>query len=406
MLPSFSPRVAQVMEKMIGRLDLTSGFLLLIALQLIPIELVAAADEVHASSATSPVLNPTSLGSTHEAEAQFLWTEGLELFEGADYQEATRVLKRLVDRYPAHPKNLQALALLGQSYLYSGHGEMAIPPLRTVIEASPPKNEAALSARIHLAQAYLAVKKAEQAILTLFEVFEITKGRAPSDATILRAALVKARAELSLEKGGQARATLESVLKQLPELETSLPTTPQIKTEAAEVELEWRLAQCQSLKIRGRQTEAQTIDSIEKQGICLQEALLIWNQIQVVARKSDLERATQEIIRSYRSFFQGCLRIPPPAKPLTKVQLRKYEAELRIRTRQLCTDHFRYSLELASRFSKPDQQESAKGGHPSPAPTGVRGLPAKQSKSGVGSRVDALKKSLQLEYHRHLEKPL
>lgn len=405
MLLSFCRRPLEGPKLITRHLRFSPGFLLLIGLPLLLLEPVAKADAA-APSTSSPALNPTSLGSTHEAEAQFLWTEGLELFESADYQEATRVLKRLVDRYPAHPKNLQALALLGQSYLYAGHVEKAIAPLRTVVEASPPKNEAALSARIHLAQAYLAAKKPEQAMLTLFEVLELTKGRAASDATILRAALVKARAELSLQKAEQARATLDSVLKQIPELETSLPTTPPIKTEAAEVELDWRLAQCQSLKGRGRQTEAQIINSIEKQGTCLQEGLLIWNQIQIAARKADFERATQKITRTYREFFQDCLRIPPPAQPLSGIQLRKYQAELRIRTRQLCTEHFRSSLELASRFSETDQQESVKGGRPSPIPSGAGGQPPKQSKSGAGTRVDALKKSLQLEYQRHLEKPL
>ena len=114
-------------------------------------------------------LPDTRAGSTSTAEASLLWEQGQKAFQSESYQEAVNQLKRLIDRYPGVKGFTEAHYLLGSSFIELKRPKEALHPLRYYVSANG-KTEAGLNGRVKLAEAYLMLKKFNEAYLTAGEI--------------------------------------------------------------------------------------------------------------------------------------------------------------------------------------------------------------------------------------------
>ncbi len=294
----------------------------------------------------------TSIGPTSQEEQEFLWKEGEQAFEKGDFKGALRPLERLIHRYTASPNHLKAHLLLGKSYLRTHMALQAISPLKFYVEATG-RTEGGLRSRLLLSQAYLESGKTHQALLSAQEVLKTTRPPSqdiwpkdiwPKDIWI-EGLLQKSLAQIKLGQDPQALLVLDLAKTKLIEQEGLNP----LKGKASWIELLLKTRACARLANKNIPLqEGQVRDQLERRGICLTEALILFLGVLQSLETNLADSATQEILQSFKNYSQVCTHPPGPPGRRTPKQLKTYHLELQEILAKDCKLKHQKAFELLS----------------------------------------------------------
>ena len=306
---------------------------------------------VHAESpealvSPSPSLSPSPLPTVDPStltESALLRKGGKAAYLSGNYKEATSMLQRLVDRYPASPSYLEAQHELGLSYLRLGDAKKALKPLQIYIESS--EVVAAFNAKPELAEAYLRANHAQEALLTSTEI--LSRRKSTADLR-LKALLLKSRSLLALHQDSRATQALEAFKREAkkdPEFEGS-----DLKAPAQAADFSLKARKCALFPSTGQLDEAQVQNQMSRKGDCLLEAALLYKELLWTGSLEWTEASSKELESSYSTYHRQCRNPPPPRetgkKPRTAAQLKSYAVELSEALSSDCVLRTQRTLEL------------------------------------------------------------
>lgn len=298
---------------------------------------------------------PVTQGPTSEEEAVILWSEGQKAYEEQRHMDAIHTLERLVARYPGQPGYVKAHFLLAKSFLALDRSQDAISPLKAFIELNPTREDS-IQARLALGDAYVSTKKFQEAYLLGLELDRIFSKYKASDDFIIENLLIKSRAQLGLKHEDQALASLSSAERMISP-STSLP----VQGKTSLLSLKYKLKECSLLPTREHLREEQILDQLERKGLCLLEALLIYQKALKSQDQMASGKATEAMVEGFNQYRQACQEVPPPPRihkasqsPLTTRtpdELRRYRQELKVVLQKNCKKNIEKTLGLLSTWS-------------------------------------------------------
>src|SRR5262249_2092145 len=147
---------------------------------------------------------------------QLLLRDGKKYYEHGQYSESAWAFERLTNKFPAAPGYLEAHLYLGKSRLQLNQYEGAVPPLKYYIQVAG-RSPSVPPAKLLLGDAYLGLKKSQEALLTSLEVLNAK----PHGEVLLEALLLKTRALTKLEKPKQAKEAFDSYKSGLKKVQTT-----------------------------------------------------------------------------------------------------------------------------------------------------------------------------------------
>ncbi len=302
---------------------------------------------------------PESVGPRSEEETQFLLRESREAFDSGRADDAARLLKRLVSRYPSHPEMAKSQLLLGKSLTVLGKPKEAIPHLLRAIEAWGNQPDG-VAARLPLGRAYLAAADPRAALVVVRELTQGPAGKKASAEVLSEALQIQAYAHLALKKETDARRDLHSLVVSAAAANTAgQPLPPTILAETAWLELKLKSNECARLPAPGRMEEGQARVQMERRGTCVQEAVLF------ALRTADAEplawapKAAASLSDILKGFERACRNPPVPPGARSSTQLKKYRQELVQHLLPLCEKAW-----VAARASIPDEHVLRKAFEP------------------------------------------
>jgi len=263
-------------------------------------------------------------GPKSNFEAKLLWEEGRKLFEENKFDDASKALQRLVDRYPGKKGYLEAHELLGESYLSLGLFESALTPLKYFIEATPSMSEGNLKAKLRLAEAYIGLKKYSEAILSTQEVAKMATNFPLLD---VNAKLLEGNARLALKDAPAA----QQILFKLDLAKKKVQNIPQVfVSKIFLLNIRFNLFNCEKLSHALPLDEGQVRAHFKEEGQCIMNTL---NALREETSKSisshELNEARNSIVESLKTHFQWTEVPPPAAKKLTRAENTEYVKELK-----------------------------------------------------------------------------
>ena len=277
----------------------------------------------------------SSSGPRSAFEAQVLYREGSAAFGAKDYQQATNFLQRFVDRYPGNPGYLESHLLLGRSLLELGRSKDALAPLQYFIQGSKDFEKTART-RLILCETYLKLHDAHEAYLSALEIERLAGVTHLSREVTAEGLLYKIQALLDLKQEKRASITFSAAKK----LTVELPQLAETQAHVAWLDQQLKLVPCNQLPSRGPLEEDQVRAQMDRKGICLNEATLIYRALLETGSNYWPERATKALAQSYENYAKFCAHPPLPPrntkKKRTKEQLAQYQAELADRIVQDC----------------------------------------------------------------------
>lgn len=223
---------------------------------------------------------PSSIGSVSEEEASILWKDSKTEYEQGRYGEAIPKLRRYLDRYPGYPGYLEARMMLGHALLEKGDPKGALPLLRDFATTTLPASRS-IRGSLLLARAYLKLNRYAEANLLLTGLVRGAARKIP--LAHAEALLLRSQALVSLKLDRKAGADLDSAWKLLVSTPAPLPVAA-LRAEAVHYRLEHKRRSCDRLfpnRAPGEPEwdEGQIRDRLHRRSACLQEALLVLQDI-------------------------------------------------------------------------------------------------------------------------------
>ena len=255
-----------------------------------------------------------------------LWQDANAALQEGLFTQASLLLQRYVDRYPSTEHYMDALLLLGESYVESDKSKHAIRPLSQYIinrGNSTPGREA----RIYLGKAYLKSHMNHEALLTSLELMGFYKGelKKKEEKLYLSSLLLKSRSLIRLNKRTRASQTLvsfERVAQKNKKLYSSL------LSESNSVAIELKLQNCALLPGKGRHTEGTVKSYLKMRGTCWLEAMVMFYKNEKTGHSTWSEDTAQRLADAFEQYGEACLNPPLPPGSRTAQELRTYKEEL------------------------------------------------------------------------------
>lgn len=294
---------------------------------------------------------PTNLGPGSEVEAVVLWKEGQRLFSEQAYEEAAARLQRFIDRYPGAEGFLEAHRLLGEAYLNSGQPKEGLPPLRHFIEGTRSRKEAD-QARFLLGRTYLALSRFPEARLVVKELSSSTDPHVVAEGTLL-----EARIHIAMNKDPAAYSSLESARESARKATSQ--AAPDFSARALVVETQLKTRACARYPSSTRLNEGQMRDQMNRRGICLHEAILLFHQTVQTEQARPVEESLALVSQAFQDYSQAC-RAPVVNLPrLTASQKAAYEKDLKELLARECSKKFREARTMIEEFQKKSPSSTA-----------------------------------------------
>lgn len=272
----------------------------------------------------APNAPSSSSGPTSAEEADVLWREGNKAVEEKKWNEALISLERLVHRYPASPRWIEAHLWLGKILLNTGTPHKAITPLKTYVNAVGTTDEG-IQGKLLLGEAFLNSRKFSEAFLIALELLSSKKDR-------FAALLLKTNALIGLNQDDRAILTLTSIKSDLSKIEpesTNPLTLAPIKAQTAWLDLKLKTRYCARFPKKDTPSdESQTRKSFDHRGTCLLEASLLYFETLKEKNSHFSEQATHELKNSFQDFKSACKNPPPPLGKRTPKETAVYRKEL------------------------------------------------------------------------------
>ena len=298
----------------------------------------------------------TSLGKTSEQEARYLLENSKRAYQDENYETAITQLKRYVDRYPGYPEYMEAKLLLGRSLMKFKKYEKAIPYLKDYLAITPAIHPEAINARLDLGNAYLKVNKPHAAYLVSLELEKLQTQQSSTRLQRVDGLLLKGQASLDSHQLKRAHLVLNSMEK-----ETQEATELSEKGPVHDLKLKIKLYECRNLLNATQLNEQQVKDRYERHGLCLMEALNLYQSLFGFENTSLLEGSTQALKTALQYYTNWASHPPTPARLKSKPQSQrlKYTSELKDmlygeRKKRLTEAHS--SLTLWRKTLKPKQE--------------------------------------------------
>lgn len=277
-----------------------------------------------------------SEGLKNSEEPAFLWTQGQKELSTGNAKQATFYLTRLVDRYPHDPRVLEAQEELGTIWLRLHEPELAIPPLKYVIEAKNQLNEG-LRARLLLARAFLMLSKNDQAYLV---AEEIRRSRGFSSLTSdMRGEYLLIRSWALLGKNQEK--DIPPLLLEFSKILGQGWTHHRLESEALYLKFEIKLKECEDLAFKGTTSdESFWFESLEKQKQCLLEVLVLARESVHRGDTDILEKIDDSLSHAYKKYSEYCKNAVVTSTKWTQAQTTQNILELRQRAMPSCQKTF------------------------------------------------------------------
>jgi tetratricopeptide (TPR) repeat protein len=250
-------------------------------------------------------------------------------------------------------------------------------------------------ARIELGRSYLALGKLQEAYLISIEILAAKYPKALTPEIETGAYLIRAHSLLGSNKNDRAHETLDEARKALekkkelpkeapkapettpaattaapavtPPAQTSgtttppapigfeeaiaqldpwsLPTEPMLRAELEWLALKMKSRDCMKIEAGGLLTENQVFDLAERRGSCLLEAAFILRRAFELDpldspedEQESMEKVVEEFLNGFTLYTKSCMNPPNPPGKRSRVQLKRYKAELVDRLQGKCEE--------------------------------------------------------------------
>lgn len=270
-----------------------------------------------------------------------LWRAARRLYEGGHYADAVIRLQKLFDRYPGYPDAPayhELRLLLGRSYLELGRNGRAVTYLQSYLEGAAPGGEAQ-EARVYLGEAYLRMKRYEEAYLLTAEL-----EKAPHTPRIeTHAMLLRTRALIGLGEEDQAELAVSAARRLADRLQYL-----NLMGQAETLSLRLRLRRCVPPAHRPPADEGKAIAQIRRQGDCLNEALADYERSLEIGHPPSSRQSQRLMTDAFQAYALACDRPSPPLRrpPLTARQRAAYVSELALQLGRICDKYLETSLKI------------------------------------------------------------
>ncbi|MDR3606709.1 MAG: hypothetical protein P4M08_04925 [Oligoflexia bacterium] len=266
----------------------------------------------------------TSSGPTTMEGAEVLWHDAKKAYEEGLYDEAIPPIERLLSRYPGYPdaKRYRELrAWLGHAWLAQGKPEKAISPLQAYLEGAGRTDSSLWTseesvnrahARIRIVDAYTQLRKFQDALIA---VEELKKDPAHNLTSELEARSLLQEARLLIALGRQNEAATLVVSASAPAQRAAQPA---VLGEQRLLETELKAETCARFPSAKALEESETINQLDRRGICLEEAMLYFERLVNAKSETHSELARDLFSRAFKNYKEACANPPPSTK--TKVQ--------------------------------------------------------------------------------------
>jgi hypothetical protein len=282
-------------------------------------------------------------------EGDLLWSQAQADLELKRPESARARLERLIDRFPAHPRALEARPLLAKISLDSQQTTRAIAHLEFYVRAQPRRlNTQALKpfidARLLLGDLYLAQNKTTRALGVSHELFSIQIPQAFSPDQELQAYLLQGEAFAVSNRAGEAKKALEKSTLVQGEFSQALLTRKQRLLTRLDLQVCEQLIQEKTL---APLDEGQKLALFERAGVCIQTAL----------HPTEIRDPLLAPIylRSLKNYRESCGKPRPPER-LTAAEKKRYLAEFAPRLKQTCNERLAVFRELLDQPGLPHLQ--------------------------------------------------
>ncbi len=257
---------------------------------------------------------------TPQNEAKTLWIESQSALTHNDLENAIYFLKQFVSRYPGQPDFLKAQILLGSALRKSGKTEESIPYFTDYIRNTQ-INPDSIQARLELSQAYLDTKKFSEAHLAVLEAEKALQTR-PNLELRIPVLFMKAQSWIALDRDFQAFQLIESLEKQFMQ-----GSDLKMKGKGYNLKITAKTHLCAQLNLKGNLNESQIHNQIERRGLCLLEALLIFQKTLQIGHHPFIDSTTIELEKAFSDYHQACSH-PPAPKSRTRQAQNQFQKEL------------------------------------------------------------------------------
>jgi tetratricopeptide (TPR) repeat protein len=322
-----------------------------------------------------------SSGPATPEGAKLTWTEARDAYQQGHYADAIGPIERLLARYPGYPDAtayLEARAWLGHSQLVLGAPSEAVAPLSAYIEGAGRANPPLTSqARIWLGDSYVELGHYQEALLTAREL--ALKLEAAPDAALppefeAQALQLKARALIGLGRMEEAARAVASAASP-----SERSAKPPILGEQRLLETRIKARECGRLPSAPSLEEAETIDQLNRRGLCLEESIVLFERLITTGSEEHVQRGEEMVAGAFTDYTKACENPPAPvfraknhhASSMhgTPAARARYRTELIARLMPSCRAHAASASELLRKWQS---AETAPSGAHSPTIQALR----------------------------------